>query len=304
MEKNQGFILIYGFYSVLYCALVISFNLDFINYYIITVLIATLLMLLTIIYKLEVKIDNYFFKFRHEIDNNIYNFIQKIWDDKVNNKKCNLVKNCQYLINNNCCYWQNKSQDKKNQIHMRSFYNVIDNEANFSQFNKFINQGFVLYYFCIIIMFSSVFSLILLNWTLLVRTLNEFILSDLLIHIYISISQILFIIFIFVYKSRKKTFFLLFLIFSLFDIILLLLEKAITSYNILIYLVFVIGLFILAYFGKESDRIKKTIKINQTEELIKISKLENEKNIISQYLQERICLNKEILKYLQNSDLL
>lgn len=307
-SKNERFTLLYALYLILYFILVLGIDVDFILYYIITGLIATILTFLTIIFRLEVIIDNTFFKFRKEVDMNIYKILESIWKKKVINTDCR--ENCKYLKETKCEYNFDINDTKIQLICMhRCFYPIINSETELSSSKSFIYQGFLNYYICIIILLISTISPFFINLTLFFNINQGLMSSDIeqlvIINIIIQlICVILLFVFqiignfteqkihklILIFKFLALLFFLIYYIVSIFFIVLILKISTVINHNsIIIYLVIITFSLIFSLIGRNSKRIKDYILLNQELQLDEIIDLEINNGLVSKKLKKAIC---------------
>ncbi|KKL92291.1 hypothetical protein LCGC14_1886170, partial [marine sediment metagenome] len=201
-SKSEQFSLLYGLYLILYFILVLGINIDFILYYIITAIIAVMLALITIIFQLEVKIDDFFFKFRKSIDTKIYEIMEKIWKKSLNEYDC--INDCNHLKETKCDYNFDIDDFKVQLICMnRVFYPIINSDKEIVLNKSFIYQGFLNYYICIIFLLISILSPLFVNLTIVFRLSGTLKVKKLLIT---DISLQIFCIFLFISFQKVKNF--------------------------------------------------------------------------------------------------
>ncbi len=307
-SKNERFTLIYALYLILYFILVLGIDIDFILYYIITALIAVMLALITIIFQLEVIVDNFFFKFRKKVDMNIYEIIEKIWNKSLNNVTCK--DECNYLKNTKCVYKFDINDNKVRLICMnRVFYPIINSDKDLNSSKSFVYQGFLNYYICIIILMISVLSPFFVNMTI-VSKLNESLLNVGIKQLLTTgiLLQIFCLILLFTFqiirnltelKNNKSS-----VIFKVFVILFLLLYNSVSIYyiilnlkmtsefnqnSIVIYLVIITLSLIFSLIGRKSKRVKDYVLLNQELQLEKIIDLELNKGSVSKRVCKAIC---------------
>lgn len=306
-KRNERFILLYGFYTILFCVFVLQINVDFILYYIITAIIATFLAIFTIIFRIETKIDNFFFKIRKNLDKNIYNLIKIIWEKNIKEKNCE--EPCKYLEKKRCTYnFDITNPEIQNICLYKIFFPIINSDKKFKPSKSFIFQENLNYYICIVSLLLSVISLFFLNGILLFKIFLGDIQGNMEVFIKILILQIVFFFFFLTsqairnkFKSNHKIkdcflknttliFFINFLILSIITIFIVLLDNiGIYSNNIIGYLIILMILLISALFGKNSKRIKNYIEINQRLQFDMILDLEFEEKKVSEKLKKAIC---------------
>lgn len=307
-SKNERFSLLYALYLIFYFIFVLGIDIDFILYYIITALIATVLALITIIFQLEVIVDNFFFKFRKQVDMNIYNLMNKIWSKRVKNTNCEDA--CSYLKDTKCKYDFDVYDTKVQFICMnRCFYPIINSDKDNNSSKIFVYQGFLNYYICIIIILISALSPIFVNITLVFK-LNDGLLTGEVEQMLINgiVLQIYLIILLFIFqKVRNLTeqnghkFSMIFRFITIFFLLLYYLVSIYLTYlislitegiyynSIMIYLVITTLSLILSLVGRKSKRVKDYILQNQKLQLDKIIDLELKQGSVTNKLRKAIC---------------